>query len=299
VTLTFEYLYAHFSLLSADEARTTGMGLPGAVMLARDRLMLIAVSEMRHLRWVNQILWELFQKGLIPEFKPVLNAAKDVPTTTSPVPGSDEEDVATGTAAAPLTEEAKKAQIQKDDVKRFIRAERMGDSGPRKMRKAELRPLIPAAIEDFIAVEHPSGFIDGAYARVIATLRQREYPEHLAELALRIASEGVEHETRFLEIKAALSPFFPQNPTERPKYLRPVLEATTKDAIEKAEPARALLKKIKENLKTTYILAGNNAIQHSGDNFSSARKEMTELLAVGEDLARQRIGIPFFTFWED
>lgn len=298
VTLTFEYLYAHFSLLSADEARKTGMGLSGAVMLARDRLMLIAVSEMRHLRWVNQILWELFQKGLIPEFKPVLDAAKDVPTTTSPVPDSDEEDVLAGTAAVLLTEEAKKAQIQKDAVKRFIRTERMGGSGPRKMRKAELRPLIPVAIDDFIAVEHPSGFIDGAYARVVATLRQREYPEHMAELALRIASDGVEHEMRFLEIKAALSPFFSPNPTKLPTYLRPVLEATTKDAIEKAEPARALLKEIKESLQTTYILAGNNAIQHSGENISNARKAMTKLLDVGEDLAKQGIGIPFFTFWK-
>ena len=71
-------------------------------------------------------------------------------------------------------------------------------------RRAKLRPLTPLVIDDFIAVEHPSAFIDGAYARVITTLREPEYPAHLVEIALRIAADGLQHEKRFREIKSAL-----------------------------------------------------------------------------------------------
>ena len=78
-----------------------------------------------------------------------------------------------------------------------------------------------AAVDDFIALEHPSSFIDGAYARVIATLRRPEYPDHLSDLAIRIASEGMEHESHFIDIKAALAPF---NESE---YLRPNMQVGT------------------------------------------------------------------------
>ena len=292
VTLTLEYLYARFSLLSTDEARKTGIeGLPGAVMLARDRLMLIAVSEMRHLRWVNQILWELFQKGVIPEFKPVLDAAEWVPTGSTP--DMDKKD---DPAAAAFVQPAPQKH---NAVRRFIQAERSGRPDTPDRRRAELRLLTPAAIEDYIAVEHPSGFIDGAYARVITTLRQKQYPENMAELALRIASDGVEHENLFIEIKAALSPYFSPDDTKPHKYLRRVHEAASAADIRKAEPARTLLKKIRENLNTTYILASKNAIQHSGQNIGDARTAMTELLELGETLAAKNVGIPFFRFWKE
>ena len=77
------------------------------------------------------------------------------------------------------------------------------------MARAELlRPLDPEAQQDFIAIEHPSGFIDGAYARVAATLDQTEiYPAHMVQLAERIVSDGVQHEVRCITIKGALRPY--------------------------------------------------------------------------------------------
>ncbi len=64
IALTFEYLYARFSLLGETEAKDEM--LRSAVTLARELLLLIAASEMQHLRWVNQMLWDLLHAGLIP-----------------------------------------------------------------------------------------------------------------------------------------------------------------------------------------------------------------------------------------
>jgi len=65
------------------------------------------------------------------------------------------------------------------------------------------------------------------------------------------------------------------------------------------ETARKLLKIIKTNLRQAYTLAGNNEIQDSGKFVGDARKAMSELLVVGEKLAKRSIGIPFFKFWKD
>jgi hypothetical protein len=91
-------------------------------------------------------------------------------------------------------------------------------------RQAELRPLTPGVLTEFIAVEHPSAYIDGAYARVIATLSQGEYPPYMVELALRIAGDGVQHENRFREIRNALSSFVIKG--QYPKFLRPIVGRT-------------------------------------------------------------------------
>ena len=64
IALTFEYLYARFSLISEQEAKRLDETMYGAVLLARERLLLIAASEMQHLRWVNQMLWDLQHAGL-------------------------------------------------------------------------------------------------------------------------------------------------------------------------------------------------------------------------------------------
>jgi hypothetical protein len=287
LTLTFEYLYARFSLLDDDEARNrAGVELEGAVKLVRDRLMLIAASEMQHLRWANQILWELFQKGLIPTFEPVFVPAAKVPTSV---------DEARKQELAAMSE----ADRTKERIDDFITAERSGSSGVRKFRDAQMRALTEEVINDFIAVEHPSGLIDGAYAHVIATLRQDGYPDHATELALRIAGDGVQHEIQFLEIKAALSPFFPQDPSKKPMYLRGVHEAKSKAEIDEAKPARILLKTIKENLVAAYVRAGNNEVQSTGPFLTRARDAMSKLLDVGEDLAKKKgIGIPFLEFWK-
>ena len=281
LSLTFEYLYARFSLLTPKDAKRTRVrGLPGAVALARDRLIMIAISEMQHLRWVNQILWELFQHKIIANFTPVFTLAKEVPTSAVVL-------------KQPVTKSAKQArEARKAQVGKFIDIERAADFGSGKTRPPELRPLTKEVVDDFIVVEHPSGLIDGAYARVAATLRKPMYPSHLAELAMRIASDGVQHEARFLEIKAALAPY------KVAQYLRELKPPHTPAAREKAAPARELLKTIKHNLTTTYVLSGHNDIQSTGEFVAKARAAMTKLLDVGEELAHEGIGIPFFDFWK-
>jgi hypothetical protein len=299
LALTFEYLYAYFSLRDgADAERQGDQKLAGAVNLVRQRLMLIATSEMQHLRWVNQILWHLWQlhlRQLPPKkapFEPVLEPADEIPR--------GEPEIAGERVALPGAKKTKE-QIAKrrGAVQTFVTTMQAASSGTNKTRKVKLRSLTREAMNDFIAVEHPSNFIDGKYARVVATLRQPGYPPNLADLAMRIVGDGAQHEIQFREIKDALAPFDPHDPNALPQFLRKIEVADTEVALRQAEPAREQLKIIKTGLKHAYKLAGNNEIQDSGKFVGDARKAMSELHDVGEKLAKRGIGIPFFKFWKD
>ena len=307
IALTFEYLYAGFSLISEAQAKKHNLEmLTGAVMLAHERILLVAASEMQHLRWVNQMLWGLFQAKLISdkEFVPVLIPATQIPTTSVVMPDARQSMRIAGKSKTDST----------TTVDRFIAEERTFDSQksaipqakpalpsaagrtpPHKLdntRPAMLRPLTPDVLEEFIAVEHPSAYIDGAYSQVIATLRLPQYPPHMVELALRIASDGTQHETRFREIKAALSPFF-----DDPIYLRKNFREGTKT---EARSAAAPLQTIKENLRGAYVAAANNQFGSSVDKVTKAREAMNQLLQVAQGLAETKnIGIPFFKLWND
>jgi hypothetical protein len=82
--LALEYLYARYSV----RTDLTGEAKEHATFLA-DELLLIAASEMMHLRWANQILWELWHAGLIPADAsgPVLSVAEEVPQGPSKMRG--------------------------------------------------------------------------------------------------------------------------------------------------------------------------------------------------------------------
>jgi hypothetical protein len=320
IALTFEYLYAHFSLISEDEAARNSLPmLRGAVKLARDRLLLVAASEMQHLRWVNQMLWGLLQANLIPpqDFVPVLVPATEIPTRmiATSVPQSAPTDAGRATPAQQAQRRLVQSQQRKAAVERFIQIERSvdalrpaaADQPPANAaaragnlhqldstRPATLRPLTQNVVEDFIAVEHPSAYIDGAYARVVATLRDATYPPHMAELALRIVGDGVQHETRFREIRAALSPFF-NNPN--PIYLRKNFRQGTKT---EARSATAPLQVIKESLRSAYVAAADNQFSQSVGKIAKAREAMDQLRQVAENLGdTKQIGIPFFDLWND
>lgn len=77
-TLSMVYLYALFSLRAPDEVtpeeRKKWPGLADDLATARQSLLAIAVSEMTHMRWVNQILWTLGRAGFDPDhpYKPVV-----------------------------------------------------------------------------------------------------------------------------------------------------------------------------------------------------------------------------------
>jgi hypothetical protein len=82
------YLCARYSVLPSAEATivpaANNLPLLGEdVDFTRHVLLEVAVSEMQHLRWVNQILWHLFEAGIVPdwtEFEPkVLQPADTIP----------------------------------------------------------------------------------------------------------------------------------------------------------------------------------------------------------------------------
>ena len=88
LTLAIQYLYALFSLKHPNEVRDSGLvKLADDLAAVRQQILLIAVGEMTHLRWVNQILWEIDRKGLGPagwRYRPVVRWATRLRITDAP-----------------------------------------------------------------------------------------------------------------------------------------------------------------------------------------------------------------------
>jgi hypothetical protein len=164
--LILEYLYAYYSLrdpdkLPAEDTRRWPL-LRDDLIFARQELRLVVLSEMRHLRWANQILWHLHEAFPdIPRRGPELGVAAKVPY---------------GRDAA----------------------------GNPKSRPRQLRVLNVDTLSSLIAVEEPSGRIDGAYAQVVATLREPHYPLTALQLARNITADGMEHYSRFTDVRTVL-----------------------------------------------------------------------------------------------
>jgi hypothetical protein len=262
LALTCEYLYAHFSLLSPEEAADVPAWatLSCDVLFARYYLMQVASSEMQHLRWVNELLWMLYDHKLIKgKYAPVLVPAKYIP-----------------------------------DPKHIAGAKDIADAKqtpdpPKGFRDRALRGLKPATLDDFIAVEYPSGFIDGAYARVVATLRDtKTYPVHMIETAQRIVSDGTKHFSRFQEIKAA----FKLYPDAETPYLRKLREGTTQETSDAGDRLKIII----DHIRSAYEDGAQGNLARSGPEIVTARTAMNELFDIGERLAKQGLGIPFFTF---
>jgi hypothetical protein len=76
MTLAYQYLYGLFSLKAPDQAPAgRWLTMPDDLTAARQFVTLVAVGEMTHLRWANQILWELDRAGFYPpgeHYTPVL-----------------------------------------------------------------------------------------------------------------------------------------------------------------------------------------------------------------------------------
>jgi hypothetical protein len=240
--LALEYLYAYFSVKSPAEAEAETAHWPTLtddVTFIRHFIQLVAVGEMQHLRWANQLLWEMVEARLIKPgvFNPSLGVAEMIPNSAAGPP-----------------------------------------------RNRALRPLTPASLADFVAVEMPSGTIEGQYARVTATLRLKDYPDSLFQLASRIVNDGTEHYQRFRDIGLILS----QYPTENPPYLRAVTVGTEKNPQVKA--AMNLYRAILDDLRHAYTTGRVPDLQ----NIIDARKCMVELNTLADDLAGHGVGIPFF-----
>ena len=84
LTLALEYLYALFSLRDPSEVDNDRWPELAAELTAiREFVRLVAVGEMAHLRWVNQMLWELDRHGHRPpdwHYRPVAEPGRDIPT---------------------------------------------------------------------------------------------------------------------------------------------------------------------------------------------------------------------------
>jgi hypothetical protein len=234
--LALEYLYARYSVLNPKLANTKE--LRDDVTFIYHELLLIAVSEMRHLRWVNQLLWELDHLNLTSKhFGPSLGVALQAPAQDG------------------------------------------------KMRNRELRTLTEDVLNDFIAVEQPSGTLDGQYASVVSTLRDNtKYPEELAQLALRIIADGTQHFSRFREIRVVLKPYFDKKSTAYLVNLTPASAARAKQALDSYQG-------IVKNLGDAYAKGDAEDFHLIAD----ARQLMTDLDGEAERLASANLGVPFFT----
>ncbi|GAB1541218.1 hypothetical protein NUACC21_38880 [Scytonema sp. NUACC21] len=236
--------HALYSLVAPEEVDVnTWPTLRDDITFVSHELLLVAVSEMRHLRWVNQLLWELDHTGLTKKaYGPALEVAECIPVSH-------------------------------------------GHTRPR-----ELRPLNRKALADFIAVEAPSGGIDGQYARVVATLRQPQYPDSLYQLAGKIIADGVEHFSKFSEIETVLRSYQGESQANgtRPPYLRNITPAPSDlpDAKEALDGYQRLL----NYLRAAY----EKGDMEDADNIIFARQEMISLQVLAKKLAIQGFGIPFF-----
>jgi hypothetical protein len=281
LTLVFEYLYARSSL--RDPTVEKDDALRGAITLAREYLLLIAVSEMQHLRWGNELLWELWKAGKIATYGPIVRSSEMVPRGRGgPLLGQRTRASISAYVYAEHRTEFRPSQLEEPTQAAVSQFQTSGaDAG---WRPRALRPLSREVQQDFINIEHPSAFIDGAYARVVATLRQPgEYPPNLGDLALRIVSDGVQHESRLTTIKTALAPF------SEDQYLRPNFKPGTK-----TNTALKLRDDIIAALKEAYIAAASDHFATSAERIANARVTMHKLLTEGEGLAKENLGIPFF-----
>lgn len=85
MVLTMQYLYAYFSLADPDTVDSIRWpSLRDDLIFARRAILGVAIGEMTHLRWANQMLWTL--KGA-ESYEPVLSPAKAI--RTGPAPGQN------------------------------------------------------------------------------------------------------------------------------------------------------------------------------------------------------------------
>lgn len=159
--------------------------------------------------------------------------------------------------------------------------------GEEKKVPVALNPLTNEVLNTYIALEEPSGDVDGLYSRIVATLRQDIYPPHLNELAVRIATEGMDHFSKFLDIKKVLKKYKSAG-TNYP-YLRNIQVGTV------AETATALgyYKTILLETREAYLCLSNSNFDGANHHISRARSAMQSLNGEAEALAKKGIGVPF------
>jgi ferritin-like protein len=167
---------------------------------------------------------------------------------------------------------------------------RMGADG--KPRPRQLRRLERAALDDFIAVEQPSGFINGAYAKAIATLKQPIYPKNILQISERIVADGTQHYEQFRDVAEVLRAYEGTDAEGKPVY--PYLRDVRVGSPAEAKEGLALFNTILGELNTAYQDMSLRNYAEAGQHVLQARAAMAKLLDAGDRLAAAGIGIPFW-----
>jgi hypothetical protein len=246
--VALEYLYARYSLKNPDDVAEKT--LKDDLTFVRHEILFIAVSEMRHLRWANQLIWSLEHAGMLAKnIGPSLGVAEQIPVAK---------------------DQSRPPQLP-------------SPPGSFTLRPRQLRALEPPTLQDFISVEQPSGFLDGQYSHVLATLREPKFPPTLEQLAARIIADGIEHFSRFREIQVVLRKY-----NNSAIYLRPVQPAPANDP--EGQAAMKIYDRIVEELRTAY----QSGDMEDASHIAQARTLMFELDAQAEKMAAHKWGVPFF-----
>ncbi|SMX50664.1 ferritin-like domain-containing protein [Maliponia aquimaris] len=172
LTLALEYLYAFFSLRQPDEVtpaeEATWPGLREDLRAARQLILSVALSEMTHLRWVNQTLWLIHNAyPHLGPYKPCLSAAVSVSETDPKDPDKERTRPRLLRRATP--------EVLQD----FVDVERPG--GHLDTEYVNLVGMLRDSKEPF--------------------------PEGLYQLAVRIDSDGMQHYQKFRDVKRILAPY--------------------------------------------------------------------------------------------
>lgn len=207
LTLALEYLYAYFSLREPDEVTAeqekAWPGLREDLRAARQLILSVALSEMTHLRWVNQVLW-LAHKAFprLGPYTPCLTPAK---TISEPDPGNPD---------AETTRDRRLCRATQDVLQGFVEVER-----PDGVLDTEYVNLV--------------GLLRDS---------KEPYPEGLFQLAVRIDSDGMQHYQKFRDVKRFLAPYAAQEALYlRPISVGDPDDARVKPALDKIKAALAAL----------------------------------------------------------
>ncbi|MFD1342233.1 ferritin-like domain-containing protein [Litorisediminicola beolgyonensis] len=282
-TLSMEYLYSYFSLKQPEEItpETSAIwpDLADDVRAARQFILSVALSEMTHMRWDNQLLWMLERSGHYPpgkSYAPVVEPSDRVPVPALALGKLDAKDSSEATFKLPDERSSGASDGSPDEFEHT--------------RKPMLQRATPEAIDTYVDVERPGGDLDSEYAGIVSFLRARvhELPPGLYELAVRIDSDGVQHYQKFRDVKAILEPYR----ADPSLYLREMSVAEVEDP--DLFTAIQALRDIVKTLKQGYAAEAADDMKTAERDILAAREHMHIFRDQAEKLARAGKGIPIF-----
>jgi hypothetical protein len=336
MALALEYLYAYFSLKEPKEIKNNSV-LSDTVDFVREHLLLIAISEMQHLRWANELLWGITKDK---KFQPVLEPSELIPNGPGkPRPATGDLNVEgvrdfmrrapkTGFAPPgidrPTTQNLQKfmSENKKDDdvIDTCPSCKTIYEVARRKVQPPT-KPVC-VACQQPLKAEDAGGWLtytDGGFR-----------PRQLRALTPAVQADYimVEHQSGFIDstyarVVATLqrarcpddlvqlpmrilndgmrheSEFIHIQAALKPFANKDYLRnLQTESKPKDTKIALDLIKKIVAELTKAYQLAGNEGLAHSSGPIAQARSAMFELLNKGDKLAGQKKGKGIPFFYE-